>query len=123
MRQKWEVFGVEVGETTLHSLVANLKFIAPIWRTHPYVAIGAGAQQGTFDGTGNVGPIDLDDFDTSRWDVTIRIGVGLDAYITENWLVNVEVAPSIRFADYSNIPRETTDNVTLTVSGGIQYRF
>ena len=60
---------------------------------------------------------------TSRWDFTLRVGVGLDAYITENWLINVELAPSIRFADYRDIPRETTDNVTLTVSGGIPYRF
>lgn len=53
----------------------------------------------------------------------LRTAIGLDGYITENWLLNLELAPSIRFADYSNIPSETTDNVTLTVGVGVQYRF
>ena len=30
----------------------------------------------------------------------LRIGLGLDTYITENWIVNLELAPSIRFSDY-----------------------
>ena len=65
----------------------------------------------------------LDTFDTERWDLLLRVGIGLDAYVTEHWLVNLELAPSIRFADYGNIPSTSTDNVTLTFSGGIQYRF
>ncbi len=39
------------------------------------------------------------------------------------WVINVEIAPSIRFADYSNIPSEMTDNFSLTVGLGLQYRF
>jgi len=61
--------------------------------------------------------------DTSRWDLVLRICLGLDAYLTEHWLVNVELAPSIRFTDYGDIPSQSTDNASLTLSGGIQYRF
>ena len=122
------VFGLDIIEnitgSTLasfdsHSLLVNLKFIAPIWRVHPYFALGGGAQYGDFDG---LGPI-LDPLDTERWDPVIRFGFGVDGYVTENWVLNLEIAPGIRFADYGNIPSQTTDNVTLTFSGGVQYRF
>jgi opacity protein-like surface antigen len=113
-----EVLGVEVGNTDLHSVLVNLKFILPIWRIHPYFTLGPGVQYGNFNGFGPADP-----FDTSRWDFMLRFGLGLDAYITEHWLINLDVAPSIRFADYGDIPSETTDNVTMTVSAGIQYRF
>ena len=53
----------------------------------------------------------------------VRFGFGLDAYLTENWLLNIELAPSIRFTDWGDIGSESTDNVTLTFSGGFQYRF
>ena len=113
-----ELLDTTVAEFSTHSFVANLKLIAPIWRTHPYIMVGPGAQLGDFDGKGI-----LDPFDTNRWDFVLRTAIGLDGYITENWLLNLEVAPSIRFADYSNIPSETTDNITLTVGIGVQYRF
>ena len=113
-----DILGVQVAERDLHSFVANLKFMLPFWRIHPYFLLGPGVQYGAFNGTGL-----LDPFDTTRWDFTLRTGGGVDAYITEHWLLNFEVAPSIRFADYSNLPSQTTDNVTLTVSGGVQYRF
>ncbi len=115
---KTEVVGVEVATIDLHSLLANAKLILPVWRLQPYLGLGIGAQQGTFDGKGL-----LDPFDTERWDLLLRVGIGLDAYVTEHWLVNLELAPSVRFTDYGDIGSPSTDNVTLTFSGGIQYRF
>jgi opacity protein-like surface antigen len=111
--------GADVADFDSHSIYGNFKFIVPTWRIHPYLAIGPGAQYGKFNGKGLV----FDPFDTNRWDFALRFGLGVDGYITENWLLNLEVAPSIRFADYTNIPSETTDNVSLTFSVGIQYRF
>lgn len=113
-----EVLDTKAAEFKTHSFVANLKLIAPIWRTHPYIMVGPGAQLGDFDGKGVFSFLD-----TNRWDFMIRTAIGLDGYITENWLINLEVAPSIRFADYGNIPSETTDNITLTAGIGFQYRF
>jgi len=113
-----EILGVKVAEFSTHSFVGNFKFIVPTWRVQPYLMVGPGAQYGSFDGKGA-----LNFLDTTRWDFMLRTAIGIDGYVTENWLVNLEVAPSIRFADYSRIPSETTDNVSLTVGLGVQYRF
>jgi opacity protein-like surface antigen len=108
---------VKIGASTdLHSIMANFKFILPTWRMHPYLGLGFGAQYGKFDSNLNI-------LDIERWDFVFRPALGLDSYVTENWLINLELAPSIRFADYGDIPSELTDNVTLTFSAGIQYRF
>ena len=111
--------GLKVADLSLHTLTPNFKFILPIWRLQPYLAIGPGAQYGQFDGVAP--PFSL--LDTKRWDFVLRLGFGLDTYITENWIVNFEIAPSVRFRNYTNIPSELTDNVSLTFSGGVQYRF
>ena len=116
-----EILGMTTAaERTTHSFVANLKFIVPIWRVHPYLAIGPGAQYGIFNDHLPFDPVDLD---LRRWDFMLRVALGIDAYITQNWLVNLELAPSMRFADYKNIPSKTTDNVLLTIGAGVQYRF
>ncbi len=116
-----ELLGVATAaERTTHSFVANLKLILPIWRIHPYFMVGPGAQYGVFTAKG---PFKVFDLDLRRWDFMLRTAFGIDAYITENWLVNLELAPSMRFADYGNIPSKTTDNVLLTIGAGVQYRF
>jgi hypothetical protein len=112
------VSGKDAADFSTHSFVGNLKFILPTWRIHPYIMLGPGAQYGKFNGKG---PIDR--LDTNRWDFTLRTAIGVDGYITENWLLNLELAPSVRFADYGDIPSEVTDNVTLTFGAGVQYRF
>ena len=109
------LLGVKVANLDTHSLLANLKFIAPIWRIHPYFALGLGAQYGNADFL--VLP------DRSRWDPVLRFGLGVDGYITENWVANIELAPGIRFKDWGNLGGTSTDNVTLTLSAGVQYRF
>jgi opacity protein-like surface antigen len=106
-----------------HAVLANLKFIVPIWRTHPYFALGFGAQYGNADFVEGVLGGVLVGLDTNRWDPMMRFGLGLDTYVTENWLVNVEIAPGIRFKDWDEIGGQATDNVTMTLSFGVQYRF
>jgi hypothetical protein len=113
-----EVLGVNVSSQTFNSLVVNAKFIVPTWRLQPYLLLGGGGQQGSFDGKGpTFGP-----FDVSRWDPVVRVAIGLDVYVTKHWVIDLELAPSIRFTDFV-IPTTATDNVTLTFSGGVQYRF
>lgn len=112
-----QVLGMGAADLTTHSLTGNLKLILPTWRVQPYIMLAPGAQYGNFNGKG---PLDF--LDTARWDFMLRTAIGIDTYITENWLVNLELAPSIRFADYVR-PSETTDNVTLTLGLGVQYRW
>ena len=115
-----EIAGMKsAAERTTHSLVANLKLILPTWRVHPYFMIGAGAQQASFDAKG---PFDLLELDLARWDAVLRLALGVDGYITENWLVNLELAPSMRFTEYV-VLSETTDNVLLVIGLGVQYRW
>ena len=114
-----EVLGVDAAETNTHAVIGNFKFIVPTWRVHPYLMIGPGGQHANFDGKGLL----FDRLDTSRWDFILRMALGVDGYITENWLVNLEIAPAIRFADYTNVPTEITDNIVMTVGLGVQYRF
>jgi hypothetical protein len=116
-----EISGTKnAAERTTNSFVTNFKLLLPIQRVHPYFMLGLGAQQGKFDAKG---PFDALDLDSNRWDFTLRTAIGVDGYITEHWLVNFELAPSIRFTDYSRIPSETTDNVLLTIGLGVQYRW
>ena len=112
------VLDLPFAKLSTHSFLGNLKFILPIMRFQPYLLVGGGAQYGQFR---SELPAPLDK--QNRWDPTLRVGVGLDFYITENWVVDLELAPSIRFKDYSDIPSAGTDNVTMTLSGGVQYRF
>jgi len=109
-----KVLDVKVGESSYNGIFGNLKFILPTWRLHPYFALGFGGQQGEFSS---------DFLDVDRWDFAMRFPLGLDGYITENWVLNLELAPTIRFTDWGEIPSEATDNVTLTFSVGVQYRF
>ena len=118
-----DVGGVQLATFSSHSLLANFKFIAPTGRLQPYIIVGAGAQYGDFNDRGLPTLPGVGNLDTTRWDFVLRVPIGVDAYVTENWLLNLELAPSVRFADYRNVPSQTTDNVTLTVSLGAQYRF
>jgi opacity protein-like surface antigen len=112
-----DFLGTEVSRYSFHSIVFNAKLILPIWRIQPYFIVGGGPQQGSFDGRDILAALD-----EARWDPAFRAGVGLDVYATKSWLINFELAPSIRFRDYV-IPTTSTDNVTLTFSAGVQYRF
>jgi len=112
-----EVVGVDAATQNLHTVAGNFKFLLPTWRFQPYIMAGPGGQYGDFDGKGI-----FDGLDTTRWDFVVRTALGLDCYITENWLINFEVAPSVRFADYTDVPSQVTDNVTLTYGLGFQYR-
>jgi opacity protein-like surface antigen len=114
-----EVLGRKAAETNAHGVIGNLKFIVPTWRIHPYIMVGPGGQYANFDGKGLL----FDQLDTTRWDFMLRLALGVDGYITENWLVNLEIAPAIRFADYAHVPTEITDTIGMTVGLGVQYRF
>jgi len=116
-RSNIEILDIEVAEFSTHSLLGNLKLLVPIKRFHPYFMLGLGAQYGSWDGLG------IGFSDTNRWDMVVRPAVGLDVYLTENWLVDLELGIPVRIADWTNIPSQITDNVTITIGVGAQYRF
>lgn len=86
----------------------NTKVFALTGRFQPYGLVGIGAMRVDrhYSGWSNSHDTDL----------AYRVGVGLDSYLTENWLVNVEV---------SNVnPTGDVDGTTYySLGGGIQFRF
>lgn len=86
----------------------NGKLFALTDRFQPYGLLGIGAMRAQLKGPGVNTVTDTD--------LTFRYGTGIDSYLTENWIVNLEttyVAPTddVRIFNY------------FSIGGGIQYRF
>ncbi|MDH3504907.1 MAG: porin family protein [Nitrospirota bacterium] len=98
--------GVEINTWTG---TLNGKFYALTDRFQPYGLLGMGAMRAEANLPGS-----SNDFDDT--DFAFRVGVGLDSYMTEHWLVNVEI---------SNVhPSGDVDDINYySLGGGIQYRF
>jgi opacity protein-like surface antigen len=109
----------ELYKQTTHSIVANLKFIAPWWRIQPYIGLGIGTQYSKIKF--------LDDtpfgFSESNWSFLGRPAFGIDWIVCENWVINIETAGELAVNDFTDIAGSGTDLFTLSVGGGIQYRF
>lgn len=89
------------------NLMANAKGILVPGRFQPYALFGLGV----IEGEASAGGITVDDTDFA-----IRVGGGVDGYVTENWVLFVEsawVKPTDTLEDFSYV----------TVGAGIQYRF
>jgi len=113
--------GIKLADYTTHTVTLNAKLLLPIWRFHPYLLLGIGAQYYDLDAPSLVQGTSFD-FTDSGWAVAGRPGVGLDAYITKNILLNVEVCGALATANPDTIP-DVGDLFYLTVGGGLQYRF
>ena len=88
--------------------ILNGKFFALTGRFQPYGLLGLGAMRAKAK-VRNFGSAD-------ETDLAFRSGLGLDSYITENWLVNTEIS-HVR-------PTGDVDDINyFSLSGGIQYRF
>ncbi len=86
-------------------------------RYQPYLVVGIGGQYAELkDRLG----LELDD---GQWAFAARPGVGLDFYISQHWLVNVEVAGVVALRDIEALGSSATDIWYLSAGGGIQYRF
>jgi opacity protein-like surface antigen len=115
-----DLVGAEVDYRT-HTVTVNAKFLIPTWRLHPYLYLGIGAQYYDLDAQATFADNGLD-FSEKGWAFAGRPGLGLDAYITENILVNIEVAGVLATANPSTIP-DIGDMFYMTVGAGLQYRF
>jgi opacity protein-like surface antigen len=99
------VSGVEINTWTG---TLNGKFFALTGRFQPYGLVGIGAMraQAKVSGFGN----------TTDTDFAFRFGGGMDSYLTENWLINVEFS-------YVKPTGDVKDINYFSLGGGIQYRF
>lgn len=81
----------------------NGKFFALTGRFQPYGLIGVGAMQAESKFNKNAG-------------FAARFGGGMDSYLTENWLINMEFSYVLPTGDVENLNY-------FSLGGGIQYRF
>jgi hypothetical protein len=104
-------------------LTANLKAIAPIWRAHPYILVGAGFIRWEFDESGPAPDI----FSSGETDFAGRAGAGIDFYLTRNIVLNAgaNVVIANTSADFSSFSGGDDFDYLLYISagGGLQYRF
>ncbi|WP_447969573.1 outer membrane beta-barrel protein [Nitrospira sp. M1] len=110
-------FGVKQfkGDIETWTATLNSKFFALTGRVQPYGLLGVGAMNATTDGflvfaDSNGRP------SRNETDVVFRYGGGVDFYLTENWVIDIEGAyvdprGDINFINY------------ISVGGGLQYRF
>ncbi len=97
--------GVEINTWTG---TINGKFFALTDRFQPYGLLGAGFMRAKAEILG---------FEIAKdTDFAMRFGGGLDTYVTENWLINLEVS-------YVRPTGDVKDINYFSLGGGFQFRF
>ena len=86
----------------------NGKFFALTERFQPYGLLGIGAMRAELK-VGSFG-------DVHDTDLAFRFGGGIDSYLTDTWVVNLEIS-------YVRPTGDVGDINYISLGGGIQYRF
>ena len=118
------------GEFTLesHVVTANAKLVYPGWgRFQPYAMLGAGVSIYEVEDASSA-PSGASFLDDDGVGFAGRFGLGLDTYLTEHWLVNIEggVVTTTTEIENSNPAPPAGDLSGLfqvPIQVGIQYRF
>jgi len=102
------------GEISPVTVTANAKAILPVDRFQPFVLVGVGVM------TADVKDKGLNGFNLSnherRTGFAMRLGAGLDFYVTEHWAADIGVDYVLPFGD--------VDEITYVSIGlGVKYRF
>lgn len=109
-------------EIRTNTVTVAPKFILPFWRVQPYALIGIGAQHSHLDFSSDR-PLLLDDENTSGWNAAMRPALGMDFYITEKFVANLELAAVLVAGKFEDTGMSISDPIYLSVGGGFQYRF
>ena len=117
------VLGLPVGHASMngHTLTANAKFIAPIWRIQPYLLVGVGGSVFDFEDN-TVGNL----FGGSGTNVSYagRAGVGIDFHLPESIVLGTEASVLATTSDFGEPHAFDLDDLYyVSVSLGLQYRF
>ena len=112
-----------------HTLTANARLIAPIWRIQPYLLLGVGVSAYDVDR----GPI-ANALEAQDDDIEIesgrsaafagRAGLGLDLHLTQNIVLQAEGTALFTTQDFETPDEGAIDDLYyLSLSAGLQYRF
>lgn len=114
---KQRIFSIEG-----HTITANTRFIVPIWRTQPYVLLGAGYALYDSDVRSIVKPI-IGSGGKERG-FAGRLGGGLDLYVTEHIVLNTEATALLTTQDFSTPDTGNIDDLWyMSLSAGLRYQF
>lgn len=116
-----KIRGTNVATLTSHQLTLNGKFIYSEWgRFQPYGLVGVGLS--IWEASDRVGR--GSGLDATSVGVAGRIGVGLDAYVNENLLVNMGLDMALSTTEINNsIGGDLKNLFYIPVQLGVQYRF
>ncbi|MGH8556751.1 MAG: outer membrane beta-barrel protein [Methylococcales bacterium] len=116
-----KIRGANVATLTSHQLTLNGKFIYPDWgRIQPYGLLGAGLSIWEASDRRNQGA----GVDATSAGLAGRVGVGVDAYATENLLINLEVDMALSTTTIDNSLDGGLKNLFyIPIQLGVQYRF
>ncbi len=106
-----EKFGPLTEEINTWTGTLNGKFFALTGRIQPYGLLGIGAMRAEAKAKAGGASAELDETD-----LAFRYGAGMDSYITENWVFNLEMS-------YVRPTGDVDDLNYYSLGGGIQYRF
>ncbi|MEH6452320.1 MAG: porin family protein [Psychromonas sp.] len=108
-------------KTRTNSLMIGPKFVMPFWRTQPYLGIGLGTQYGNLDYKSSI--LRERSGNKTDWSLAIRPALGLDFYITEQFVANLELAGVFVSGKFENFGMSVSDPIYLSLGAGLQYRF
>jgi hypothetical protein len=96
------------------SMTGNAKFYPLQGRFQPFLGVGLGFINGQLD-------LFSSDDDTTAG--VVRLGGGLDFYLTESWVISSEVDWVKPFAGNKVFGAKLEDFSYVTIGGGVSYRF
>lgn len=109
-------FGPLHGSLGTQTATANFRFIGPFGRFQPYFLGGLGAVWFDLDSPGI--PLRVDDHGVAG-----RIGVGMDFYLTRNFLLNVGAEGVLTNADVDLLNLHSDGLAYITFQAGLGVRF
>ena len=116
----------DLATLTAHTVTLNGKLLLPVRRIHPYLLGGVGfVRYHLHDLTNGFAASQGLDFEHTATAFAGRVGLGSDFYITENFLLNLEITAVLSTLDLTD--PAGTGNLsalhTLSSQFGLQWRF
>jgi len=113
--------GAKIGQFKPNTVTGNLKFIVPTWRIQPYLLLGAGVALWEIDSS-------ILGQNQSSTGFAGRAGLGIDSYLSEHWVLNLEATAVLNTNDID--PTKVSSDIAsishiyyFSLSAGITYRF
>jgi opacity protein-like surface antigen len=107
-----------------HTITANTRWILPIWRTQPYLLLGAGYSLYESDVVSNPVVKQLLGSGGSEGGFAGRLGGGLDLYLTEHLVANVEGTALLTTQDFGKRDTGNIDDLWyFGLGAGLRYQF